>query len=141
MLLTAVPLAELHLSGLPACVAQARDETVAALGDLVDEHVADRVLLLVSELVTNAVTHAHTAVLVQVWAVGGQVQVHVHDGVFPYRQLQRCATLGVGRGWGLRLVDTLATRWGVQGEPTGKYVWFHVAVPPVGQPGLNGGPG
>ena len=138
MLLTAVPLLVLDLQGLPSSVGVARDQVTTALSNQIDEHVLDRTVLLVSELVTNAVVHARTAVLIRAWvstnnwAPGhndGLIRVQVHDEAYPCRQLERCATLGVGRGCGLRLVDTLSTRWGVHPDRPGKYVWFEVAFP------------
>ena len=128
MLLTAEPLLELDLTALPSSAGAARDQMTAVLRARVDEHVQDRVVLLVSELVTNAVTHARTPVLFQAWVTDNLVRVEVHDCALPSRRLERCATLGVGRGCGLRLVDILATRWGVQNEQSGKCVWFEVRL-------------
>ena len=126
MQLTAAPLVELDLTSLPGSAGVARDRMTAVLCPLVDDDVVDRVVLLVSELVTNAVTHARTPVLLRAWVTEDLVRVEVHDCALPSRRLERCATLGAGRGCGLRLVDTLATSWGVRDEYPGKCVWFEV---------------
>jgi hypothetical protein len=52
-----------------------------------------------------------------------------------------CRPDGIG-GWGLRLVDRIADRWGVIGE-TGAHVWFeldrprgHAGTPEAGELGI-----
>lgn len=83
----------------------------------------DDVVLMVSELVANAVRHGpHDAggVTVRVLRDTGVLRVEVEDG---------------GTGWGpggvpagslgLRIVAALAHRWGVTAEPT-TVVWFEV---------------
>lgn len=45
-----------------------------------------------------------------------------------------------GGGYGLRLVDTLATRWGHEHiHPQGKRVWFQLRRPDVPVPAERGG--
>lgn len=88
------------------------------------------VLLLVSELVTNAVLHARTAVHVSARVEPGRVLVAVGDDD-PHnhpRQSEPGATATSGRG--MRLVDLLASSWGVELGPTSKVVWFEVVYDP-----------
>jgi hypothetical protein len=90
----------------------------------------------VSELVTNSVRHARLATgeLIRLnvdWS-GTRLRVHVHDGG---RRGGRLAASGSIRptpaaesGWGLYLVDRLASRWGLD---TDGY-WFELHhIPPA----------
>ncbi len=93
----------------------------------VGETVADHVALMVSELASNAVLHARTPYSVTASRHGDLVRVEVRDGssLMPH---VRQYSLEAPTGRGLRIVDSLATRWGVEpgdaGE--GKTVWFEV---------------
>ncbi len=83
-------------------------------------------LVLVSELVTNAVVHGRSNPRLAVLArVGGGLFVGVgdDDSRHPVMQDEDQQALG---GRGLRLLDSLATRWGVRPEPPGKVVWFEL---------------
>lgn len=80
--------------------------------------------LLVSELVTNALVHANSAVTVSVEPREGAVRVVVADQD-PHDPILRDDVQGrVGRG--LILVDRMATQWGVERSGTGKVVWFEL---------------
>jgi anti-sigma regulatory factor (Ser/Thr protein kinase) len=76
--------------------------------------VVDTAQLLVSELVTNAVVHAHTEVEVRAWAVDGRVHVDVSDQA-PNRVLvpHTGGTAYAGTGRGLAMVEQLASSHGV----------------------------
>ncbi len=80
-------------------------------------------LLLTSELVANAVLHGTGAVGVHMtWGEGG-LRVGVKDNS-PELPVLRGLDLEAPNGRGLRMVDGLASDWGVsRGEP-GKTVWF-----------------
>lgn len=85
----------------------------------------DTILLLVSELVTNAVRHAGTPFDLTVTVDTEEVVVAVVDldGLNP--PLLRNPTPDETSGRGLRLVEDLATSWGSErlgGEA--KRVWF-----------------
>jgi anti-sigma regulatory factor (Ser/Thr protein kinase) len=80
--------------------------------------------LLVSELVTNAVVHARSAVRLGIRAEDGAVHVEVADEGPGEPVLRQADTTG---GYGLWLVDTLAWSWGTTrqyGARGGKTVWF-----------------
>ena len=88
----------------------------------------DTVTLLVSEVVTNAILHARTTVSLTVESDGEMVHIEVRDGSpVPPRIHSFATTSATGRG--LRLLDRLAKRWGVDADPAtgGKVVWFEVA--------------
>lgn len=83
--------------------------------------------LLVSEVVTNAVLHARSAIDVSVATVGDQVEVAVVDGS-PAPLLPRSFGVQGTTGRGLRLLASLASSWGVEprADAPGKRVWFRL---------------
>ena len=89
---------------------------------------AETVLLLVSELVANAVLHAGTKVEVCMLRRGHKLRVEVSDEspVLPAtRNFETDATTGRGLG----LVDALADSWGAEPRAEhGKVVWFEVTA-------------
>lgn len=85
----------------------------------------DTAVLLVSELVTNAVLHARSPFRVLVEPRAEAIRVEVHDGSpVPPRMHMFAPTSATGRG--LRLLDRLAQTWGVTPMSDGKCVWFEV---------------
>ena len=107
----------------------ARAAIAAAASALPAVMVADAELLT-SEVVSNAVRHAELdpsqEIVVRIVA-DGYVRVEVADQGPPFEaDLRR---LGSGSsGWGLFLVDAVATSWGVEREGSGKRVWFEVGA-------------
>lgn len=88
--------------------------------------VVDVARVLVSELVTNAVVHARSSPRLSVGAgVSGALHVEVgdDDSHRPVVQVEDEDALG---GRGLRLLESLASRWGVRADPPGKVVWFEL---------------
>lgn len=89
----------------------------------------DDILLVASELTTNAVLHsgcAETHKLEFEAAIGpGSVVVSVRD---PGLSEQSVRARGSGGGWGLRIVDQLAARWGTE-RGDGYRVWAEIALP------------
>ena len=85
----------------------------------------DVVQLLVSELVTNAVVHAHARPNVSVLLLPDAVRVEVADdssaAVAP-----REAADDEESGRGMLLLDSMASKWGVDEADGGKTVWFEV---------------
>lgn len=85
-------------------------------------------LLLVSELVTNAVLHARSElqVLVHDPRPGAQrVRIEVHDGS-PVAPRKHTYSSLSATGRGLRLLEQLSEEWGVDLAADGKTVWFSV---------------
>ncbi|MCU1429606.1 MAG: regulatory protein [Actinomycetia bacterium] len=83
--------------------------------------------LLASELVTNVVRHAHTALTLLLAWHESVLHVEVSDDD-PHPAHQR-AMRRRGGGYGLRLVEAFATAWGVRAYECGKTVWFDVDLP------------
>ena len=84
----------------------------------------DTAILLTSETLTNAIVHASPS--------GIRVEV-TDDSV--YSPVVAAAGNEATNGRGIRLIDSLATRWGVQHHRGGKTVWFEIAIEPVTGPG------
>ena len=97
------------------------------LADAGLEHLTDTASLAVSELVTNAVVHAASVVVLTVKVLGGYVRVEVEDrgAQVPVRRAYT-DTMRTGRGVGL--VEDTVSRWGVVDLPDGKVVWFELTV-------------
>ncbi|MFF7730529.1 ATP-binding protein [Streptomyces sp. NPDC008001] len=121
----------------PAEVGRARRwarSRLACSGIGVDEPLAETLILLISELVTNAVVHTGCPAVLRMLfpggagmpgACGGTVRVEVADiSARPPRR--RCAGGEDTGGRGLELVDGLADRWGWQAEGSGKRIWCEV---------------
>lgn len=87
----------------------------------------DVLLLLLSEVVTNAVLHAGSDVTVRILRNGPKVRVEVadHSKSGPVR---RSFSENAGTGRGMILVEELADDWGMQPSEDGKVVWFEVAA-------------
>jgi anti-sigma regulatory factor (Ser/Thr protein kinase) len=87
--------------------------------------VTDMALLLVSEVVTNAVLHARSEIQLRVGWNGEAIRVEVvdHSHAMPAtRQFSELATTGRG----MQLVDQVATTWGSDRREDGKVVWFEL---------------
>ena len=108
----------------PKGPAQARRIIAEELATLLSPTELDDLKLMVSELVTHGIVH------------GGQVNdVPVMLDLCVNRDV-RCAVLDHGpgfaarvredtrRGWGLRIVEQLSDRWGMECSPRRTEVWF-----------------
>ncbi|MEU7105271.1 ATP-binding protein [Streptomyces stramineus] len=116
----------------PRCVGLARAELRKALADWDLASIEDVAALVLSELLTNAVVHAHVS-------PGRKIQTcfrrHEVDGVRiavddAYEGLPVRRAPGGEGGRGLVLVDGLADSWGVSDRAgAGKSVWAVLSAP------------
>jgi anti-sigma regulatory factor (Ser/Thr protein kinase) len=92
---------------------------------------AEETVLLVSELVGNAVRHAGARTFgLRMWLLRSRnsIRVELRDPsrglpcLMPVQETDVC-------GRGLFLVDELSDRWGVDLEPYGKATWFEMRIP------------
>ena len=140
-----------------SAVAAARAEVEAAIGAwrvAVDPDVA---ILLTSELVTNAVTHASArggrngraasrggaaeAVLLEIAADDTGLRVAVHDGSADLPVVADCpAEADAETGRGLLLVTSLSAEWGFYRTPGGKAVYFTLPARGDVHENVTGGP-
>ncbi|HSK25374.1 MAG TPA: ATP-binding protein [Jiangellales bacterium] len=96
-----------------------------------DPDTTDLLLLVVSELVTNAVVHAATSVRVHLLVGPDDVRVEVCDQA-DLQPVLRTHSRSATTGRGLRMLATLTDSWGVEDVAEGgKMVW---ASFPVGSP-------
>jgi anti-sigma regulatory factor (Ser/Thr protein kinase) len=118
---------ELRLRPEAAAPSLARAAIAAAASALPAVVVADAELLT-SEVVSNAVRHAELdpsqEIVVRIVA-DSYVRVEVVDQGPPFEADLRRPGSG-SNGWGLLLVDAVATSWGVEREGSGNRVWFEV---------------
>lgn len=99
-----------------------------------DAEAARTVELLTSEVLTNAVVHtrAHDDIALTAECHDDCVRVAVTD-TDPTLPLVRPLSAGRAGGNGMRIVDALATRWGIELHPgRGKTVWFETPMHPGG---------
>ena len=114
----------------PAEVGRARRwarSRLAGSGIGADESLAETLILLVSELVTNAVVHTGCPAVLRLSLPGGEaepatVRLEVAD-TSDRAPVPRCADGEETGGRGLALVDGLADRWGWSPEGDGKRIW------------------
>jgi len=113
-----------HLEPVPRVVGDAR-RFIRQHAPAVPADLLDVLLLLSSELVTNAVIHARTSLEVGITVTDRSLIVSVHDedlGVAPERSESREG------GWGLGLVRTLAEDYDMERHAgAGKTAWFRVS--------------
>ncbi|MFG2293961.1 ATP-binding protein [Streptomyces sp. NPDC048603] len=95
----------------------------SGIGD--DEPLAETLILLISELVTNAVVHTGCPAVLRVLFGGPGVRVEVADASDRPPAPRHAAGDDTG-GRGLELVDGLADRWGWQREGAGKRIWCEI---------------
>lgn len=107
----------------PASAAAARSFAVSA--SRASGELADTVSLLTSELASNAVLHARTPFVVRVTSRSSMLRVEVAD-TNPNLPARKEYGPDAITGRGLRIVEGLADRWGVEVEPGGKAVWFEL---------------
>jgi anti-sigma regulatory factor (Ser/Thr protein kinase) len=136
-----------RLSQQLSAVAVARAEVEAAICAWYVPVDPDVAILLTSELVTNAVTHAAAnasrndqaasrgcaaeAVLLVIAADDGGLRVDVHDGSADLPVLGDCpAEADAETGRGLLLVTSLSAEWGFYRTPGGKAVYFTLQAQP-----------
>ena len=140
-----------------SAVAAARAEVDAAIGTWCVPVDPDVAILLTSELVTNAVTHAAAnasrngqaasrgraagAVLLVIAADDAGLRVDVHDGSGDLPVLGDCpADADAETGRGLLLVTSLSADWGFYRTPGGKAVYFTLRARGDVHENVTGGP-
>ncbi|CAM5443948.1 ATP-binding protein [Streptomyces pilosus] len=122
---------QLEIRPDPAEVGRARRwarSRLAGSGIGADEPLAETLILLVSELVTNAVVHTGCPAVLRLSLPGAGaaaeavVRLEVADRS-DRAPVPRCVDGESTGGRGLALVDGLADRWGWSAEGAGKRIW------------------
>jgi anti-sigma regulatory factor (Ser/Thr protein kinase) len=144
-----VPTAQVSVAAEPRSASVVRRFVRETLSSWDAQAYTDAAELVVTELVTNAVLHAKTEIVVRVDLGREGLRLEVIDRS-PRRPIARHYSAEATTGRGLGLVAAVADRWGVQPDRDGKTVWAELAsnrasqpaVPPLttdhGQDGVRG---
>ena len=124
------------LAADPRSVPEARRFISRALRELAREAVEWDAHLIITELTTNAVLHARTAMQITVTTCGEGARLEVVDHS-PAIPRMRAYGQESTTGRGLRLVAHLAAGWGVQPVPAGKLIWVELVPPAQDGPGRS----
>ncbi|GAT67401.1 ATP-binding protein [Planomonospora sp. ID91781] len=112
------------LAAAPASVREARSLVRRELPGWGAEDLVDDCVLIVSELVTNAVRHGGAACALRLGGDGAHVYGELFDPGTGAPRMREADMEATG-GRGLQIVDALAAEWGVSWpESGGKIVWF-----------------
>ncbi|MBK5222255.1 MAG: response regulator [Acidimicrobiia bacterium] len=119
--------ASTHLAAERSSPIAARRFVVGFLAQRECDHLIDDAVLVVSELVTNAVVHARST---------SDLTLHLRPGVLRIEVTDRGAGTPNPRspgahetgGRGLQIVSALAGAWGIDPTPAGKVVWVEMAT-------------
>jgi anti-sigma regulatory factor (Ser/Thr protein kinase) len=120
---------EAVLADDPAEVGRARGLSTEYLNQL-GSRAPEVAILLVSELVTNAIRYGRPPIQLRAFRVGSGLRVEVSDGErrAPLAARQASTAEMAEGGRGLLLVNGLSDRWGWAGNGRGKVVWFELDV-------------
>lgn len=132
--------------GVPECLAEARNFTLAVLGDSDGAHT---VALVADELAGNAIKHTASGApggefVLRLARFGGWCRVRVDDQGGPSTPSVRVAAEADEAGRGLTIVTVLSARWGVDGDERARSVWADIEfakVPAISGADGSGGPG
>ena len=117
----------MRLQPTASAPATARAHVAAACRGRLSAEATDAARLLVSELVTNCVLHAHSMITLAVDCDDAHVAVAVGDDGDGMPQVRDHVSDDDTHGRGLQLVEALAGEWGIQpSDDGGKVVWFRL---------------
>jgi anti-sigma regulatory factor (Ser/Thr protein kinase) len=115
---------------LPDAVKHARRFTARTLRSWKVTEVSDVVLLVVSELVTNALVHTHGEVRLDLTLTSDRLRVAVTDSSPRAPAKPVIADWDATGGRGILLVEAVSASWGSVPVSGGKQVWSEIVVPP-----------
>ncbi|MEU4093207.1 ATP-binding SpoIIE family protein phosphatase [Streptomyces sp. NPDC026673] len=122
-----------NLPADPAAVSVAREHVTAKMRTWGLDEAIPTAVLIVSELVTNAIRHAQPPVHLRLIRCATSLTCEVTDGSTTSPHLRRARTLDES-GRGLFIVAQLTHRWGTRHHAQGKTIWAehsHQADEPV----------
>ena len=122
----------MELPPIAESVAAARKGTRAILESQGLSHLVEDAILLVSELVSNAVRHAHgdgSPLELRVIPSGSTLRIEILD-TDPQPPTPRIPGPLDASGFGFVLVEAIADDWGVSQTSTGKAVWIELQTNP-----------
>jgi len=83
---------------------------------------ADRAVLVASELITNAVLHTRSSPFINLFLVSNCVRLEIADSS-ERRPRRRNSGVDATTGRGILLVESISDRWGASPIENGKVVW------------------
>jgi anti-sigma regulatory factor (Ser/Thr protein kinase) len=113
---------EMPLPRDPLAPREARTALRVLVGPADGEQLVADAELVVSELVTNVLTHTVDGGMLRAWRTPLGLHIEVVDTEVLRPRLVPART-GLLGGHGMHVVDRLASSWGVVDEPPGKCVW------------------
>jgi hypothetical protein len=116
---------EIRLPPVVTAPKVAREFVREALASENLDGVGDATELLTTELVANVVEHVGSAMAVRVYKTADLLRVEVDD-TSTAAPVVRERDEPTPSGNGMLLVDSLATRWGIETRAEGKTVWFEL---------------
>lgn len=126
--------AQLHIPPLSTGIGEARRFTRDRLKTWGLLAVADNAILMISELVTNAILHGGEGALLTLTYEDLKVRAEVRDSS-PAMPVVRSYSETATTGRGMVIVDALAAAWGTFAVDGGKVVWFELAAGGAGDDG------
>jgi anti-sigma regulatory factor (Ser/Thr protein kinase) len=120
--------AECALTDLAGSLAVVRRFTRITLLAWASDAVVDDVLLVVTELATNALRHGSGDPVLKLSVGAEHIRVEVFDDD-PAPPVRRPA--GADGGWGLTLIERLSSAWGIARHGRGKVVWCALPATPA----------
>jgi hypothetical protein len=125
------PLIDVALPSASSAPGTARRAVRELLGDEPDATFTQDALLLTSEIVSNATVVSGASRLCAWFAAeDGALRVEVHDESHEMPVVPDARRPDQITGRGLRIVDAVATRWGIDCDAIGKSVWFEMHTHP-----------
>ena len=122
-----MPTPPMRLQPTLSAPAAARDRVTDVCRGRLSSEATEAARLLVSELVTNCVLHAHSMITVAVDCDDRQIAVAVGDDGQDMPRVRDEVSDEDTHGRGLQLVEALAGEWGVRPvDGGGKVVWFRL---------------
>ena len=122
------PHMQVELTNDPGAAQLARRAVATWASDMLDVEKLSSVVLMASELVSNAVRFTNGQISLSVWhCEPSRWRVEVTDeSVLPPLVRADTGRFRASRGYGLKIVDSLSSVWGSIARPGGKCVWFEL---------------
>ena len=119
--------AQLHVPPVSTGIGEARRFTRDQLKEWGLDSIADNAVLMISELVTNAILHGGEEALLTLLVDDLKIRAEVRDSS-PSMPVVRKYSETATTGRGMVIVAALASDWGTYAVDGGKVVWFELTT-------------
>ena len=120
--------ARIALPGAVSAPGDARRFVARTLTPLLGREDVETAMLVTSELVTNATVHAGTGCELVLRGGANSLTIRVADSAPTATISPRPFSAELSSGRGLRMLETLCRRWGIEPAEDGKTVWCELTV-------------